>query len=320
MCHLRFYHYNCGHKKKTLRGVACSQAYFNAHSHGVPSHCPVANIEHIHLPGDCRRQSALIACQVLPHLDDAQRKVLEICDKRVREVQNHASSTTRRILAALAHCSGGRTFRPRTPVSTVSRDVSGRVLTLTVGPPPWMGGLLAQYYNEFVMMDAAYFGAQNAYRMLSTVIGTCQLHILNGYTFLPNHAQIVAHRHIAQSLADVILIPVEEWARTEGARLEQIAHAMENLGAMVTAREATQGQYGTGASYPMSLPIRQRNGSQQAQHNGGYGQSVQSTDTQAPQSVGGQVTQTLTAVQPSQATLNDIDEMIEMLSRQHITN
>ncbi|KAF2447301.1 hypothetical protein P171DRAFT_483347 [Karstenula rhodostoma CBS 690.94] len=286
MCQIRIIYYSCGHSKKFLRGAACSQARFHEHSDGVLYFCPNATIDKVHIPSDCRRQSVLIACQVFPHLDAAQRRVLTICDTRVREVQNYALHTTRRILVALAKWSGGQTFRPN---------------SYPLGKQPmWVGSLLGDYWGHTHMMDAAYFAMEYAHRALSIVVETCQRHILNGYTFIPNRAQILAFPHMAQGLADTILMP--------------------NMGWMIIARDYGRGQAVAGVGHPLTLTIRNAPQTSELQHSQltgnqnvqlSTGQSAPPTNTQPFQATSDGITQT---------TFHEIDEMIEMISRQHLGN
>ncbi|KAJ4356184.1 uncharacterized protein N0V89_004214 [Didymosphaeria variabile] len=187
--------------------------------------------------------------------------------------------------------------------------------------PVWVGGLLTQYWDELRMMDAAYFGIEHAHWMLSTMIETCQINILTRYDFITNRAQILAFPHVARNLANVILIPIEDWARTVGPRLQEVAHAMESLGAMIIARDAGRGRHVTGTGHPMTLPIRNAPRHTPGQNiQSTHYQAAQASGTQASQPANSQATHILIAVQPSQATLNEINEMIEMLSRQHLTN
>ncbi|KAF1978157.1 hypothetical protein BU23DRAFT_564418 [Bimuria novae-zelandiae CBS 107.79] len=214
--------------------------------------------------------------------------------------------TTRRILVALAQWSGGA-FQPRSYPADLE--------------PTWTGASLSSYHDHLRMMDAAYFGTQEAHWWLSLIYTNAQHVILAGYHRFP-HEQLGI-----QGFANAILAPAERWVVDVGPNLEEVAHAMENLGPMILA-EAAKGDKkrvevmeANGAGQPMTLAFRdgvQSTGSHAVLPTAGRVNS--SIGAEAVQAATSEDTQAITAVQPSQATLNDINDIIEKLSRQHLTN
>lgn len=93
--------------------------------------------------------------------------------------------------------------------------------------------------------------------------------------------------------AGIALIPVEAWCNDSGTTLVQVAQAMEGLGWMVLAQNAGQN------SQPNTTL---------------FGHPSNTTSIKAS---GNQTASLATPAQPSQATLEEIDAIIELLSHRH---
>lgn len=223
MCRFKIYHYDCGHSKRLLKGAACPRARYHGYSNPIPFFCPAAQLQHITVPGDCRKENVLIACQVLPRLDDIQRRVLAACDRPIRSLQIKALDTTRRILIALAQWSGGE-FHPRNYAPGLQ----------TV----WRSGDLSAYTDHLTMMDAAYYATMQMHCLLSSIYALCQQHILSGFHNIPHRDVQLKPPAAVDALANVILMPVRNWAITAIPQLEGIASSIEGSGEMMKVAAA----------------------------------------------------------------------------------